>query len=94
MKELKKNVFKKENKITKVNLNKINSSKFDYNNKIEKILNEEIDTSKIINNKVNINENNKSNFLDEIEDNYESEERKNDVNRFDPEKFLAIIGFT
>ena len=76
------------------NINKINSSKFIYNNKIEKILNEEIDINKISNNKVNINKNNNANFMDENEDNYESEERKNDINRFDPEKFLAIIGFT
>ena len=96
MNEIKKNEFIKENKNTKVNtnINKINSSKFIYNNKIEKILNEEIDINKISNNKVNINKNNNANFMDENEDNYESEERKNDINRFDPEKFLAIIGFT
>jgi len=94
MNEIKKNVYQKENKITKVKVNKINSSKFIYNNKIENILNEEIDINKINNNKENINENHNSIYMDENEDNYESEERKNDINRFDPEKFLAIIGFT
>ena len=96
MNEIKKNVYIKENKKVNSNINKINSSKFIYNNKIEKSLNEEmqINKNKISNNKVNINENYNINYIDENEDNYESEERKNDINRFDPEKFLAIIGFT
>ena len=38
--------------------------------------------------------NNNIDFKDDEEDEYETEKRKNDKNRFDPEKFLAIIGFS
>ena len=42
--------------------------------------------------KENLNNNNKRD--DNEEDDYETEERKRDKNRFDPEKFLSIIGFS
>ena len=57
-------------------------------------------------NKLNVNVNNKvkngkinskvfdSENDDDDDDYYESEKRKNNKNRFDPEKFLAIIGFS
>ncbi len=41
-----------------------------------------------------INNTNNNIIQDEDEDDYETEERKKDKNRFDPEKFLSIIGFS
>ena len=84
--DIKGNIEEKINKNENIVLNsniKRNNDKNETNNIINK--------SDNINEKININ--NVNNFDDE-DDDYETEERKNDRNRFNPEKFLAIIGFS
>ena len=70
------------NKNKRSSFNKIINN-FDNFNKNKKKLND------IINNNID-----KHDDKDEDEDYYETEKKKNDKNRFDPEKFLAIIGFS
>ena len=70
----------------------INYNNFEEKNNIIIIKNKNNNENKI-NKKAN-NNNMKDEDEDEDEDDNETEERKKDRNRFDPEKFLSIIGFS
>ena len=76
-----KNKIVKENKNEKITINK---------NKRNSLRNDENKSNNLNKNK---NDNINNNIIIEEDDDYETEERKKDKNRFDPEKFLSIISF-
>jgi serine/threonine protein kinase len=89
------NIIKKTKSFNEITLNanknrRRKSFKEFIKNNYEKI-NDMINEKK---NDINIQKNNENIGTDFDDDYYETEKRKNDKNRFDPEKFLAIIGFS
>jgi hypothetical protein len=89
------NIIKKTKSFNEITLNanknrRRKSFKEFIKNNYEKI-NDMINEKK---NDINIQKNNENIGTDFDDDYYETDKRKNDKNRFDPEKFLAIIGFS